>query len=403
MNDKPSAGARSPAVDAATAAQRQPTRSHVLADVVLARETTRAEVAERTGLSLASVTKTVSELLAEGLVEESGQRSSRGGRPITVLAPRAEGALVIGADIGERGVAVELFDLRMRMIDREFRGGGSPETPELIGRDLQGAIDALRERHRDAWGRVAGIGLALPGLVETEDTGRQVLYAQSQGWPAVPIEALVTSDLPVLADNGAKAQARAELWFGAAHGVGHAVVALLGRGIGLGLVVDGVVQRGSRSSAGEWGHSKIQPGGRLCRCGDRGCLEAYVGADAIFASWSAAGGVFEGSGWNALGQLLEASAAADPVARGVVDELVQYLGASLGGLVNLTGPERVVLGGWVGLRLMEFLGERIEDEIRARSLARPGSQFELRSASFGGDTVALGAAILPLERLIFGP
>jgi predicted NBD/HSP70 family sugar kinase len=113
--------------------------------------------------------------------------------------------------------------------------------------------------------------------------------------------------------------------------------------------------------------------------------------------------VFEGSGWNALGQLLEASAAADPVARGVVDELVQYLGASLGGLVNLTGPERVVLGGWVGLRLMEFLGERIEDEIRARSLARPGSQFELRSASFGGDTVALGAAILPLERLIFGP
>ena len=68
----------------------------------------------------------------------------------------------------------------------------------------------------------------------------------------------------------------------------------------------------------------------------------------------------------------------------------------------MLAPERLVIGGWVGLRLVESLGTRIEAEIRARSLARPGSQFDLRPASFGGDTVAIGAAVLPLERLIRG-
>lgn len=402
MTDRPARAARPSATDATVVGLRQRTRAQVLTDVVLAGQTTRAEIAERTGLSLASVTKIVTDLVADGLVEETGQRSSGGGRPITLIAPRADGAYLIGADVGERGVAVELFDLRMTMIDREFRGGGSTEGPGLIARDLTEAIEALAARNAGVWPRVVGIGLALPGLVETEADGRQVLYAQSLGWPPVDVADLLRSDLPVLADNGAKAQARAELWFGAARGVDHAVVALLGRGVGLGLVVDGVVQRGSRSSAGEWGHSKIQPGGRLCRCGDRGCLEAYVGADAIFASWSAAGGVFTGSGWNALGQLLEAAESGDHIASAVVDDLVSILGASLGGLVNLTGPERLVVGGWVGLRLVESLGPRIEAEIRARSLARPGSQFDLRAASFGGDTVAIGAAVLPLERLIRG-
>jgi predicted NBD/HSP70 family sugar kinase len=132
-------------------------------------------------------------------------------------------------------------------------------------------------------------------------------------------------------------------------------------------------------------------------------VEAYLGADAILEAWREAGGAPDGSGWRALGELLDADRAGDPVAVGVVDELVATLGSALGGLVNLTNPERIVIGGWVGLRLMETLQHRIELATRAESLERPGAQFDLRASTFGGDTVALGAALMPLEALIADP
>lgn len=382
---------------------RQRNRTMALRSVILSGQTTRAAIARESGLSVASVTNLVSELISEGLVMEAGSVASSGGRPVTLLAPNPAGAYFLGADVGERGVAVELFDLSMARIDREFRGGREGEPIEVIATDLDEAVDTLRERNPDLWDRVVGIGLGLPGIVETDESGRQVLYAQSLGWPAVPVADLISRDLPVFAENGAKTQAMAELWDGAVRGVDEALVVLLGRGVGLAVVSGGKLARGKMSSAGEWGHVKIVRDGQSCRCGGRGCVEAYLGADAILAAWRDAGGEFDGSGWRAIGQLLDAERDGDEVAGNVVRELVATLGSALGSLVNLTNPERVVVGGWVGLRLMESIADRIEAATRAEALVRPGAQFELLSCHFGGDTVALGAAMMPLEALLNEP
>lgn len=382
---------------------RQRNRAAALQVILRERETTRAEVARRCGLSAASAANLVAELIADGLVVETGTVSSRGGRPISLIAPHADGAYAIGADVGERGVAVELFNLSLAMVDREFRGGREQETPSGIVTDLREAITALRTRNPERWPRVLGIGLGLPGVVETGAAGEQTLYAQSLGWPALPIPSDLDPELPVFAENGAKTQARAELWFGAASGVDHALVALLGRGVGLGIVTEGELYRGAHSSATEWGHTKIRFGGERCRCGDRGCVEAYLGADAMLGAWRRAGGVFEGSGWQALGALLDAVDGGDPSASGVLTEALEALGAALGSMVNLTNPERVVVGGWVGLRLMERYADRIRDAIDRNSLHRAATQFELAVASFGGDTVALGSALMPIEALIRTP
>lgn len=379
---------------------RQRNRSQALRGVILTGETSRAAIARESGLSVASVTNLVSELISEGLVMEAGSVASSGGRPVTLLAPNPAGAYFLGADVGERGVAVELFDLSMTRIDREFRGGREGEPIEAIAADLDEALNALRARNPAAWDRMVGIGLGLPGIVESDAEGRHVLYAQSLGWSPIPVADLVSHEMPVFAENGAKTQAMAELWDGAARGVNEALVVLLGRGVGLAIVSNGELARGLNSSAGEWGHVKIVRNGRLCRCGGRGCVEAYLGADAILELWREAGGVFDGSGWGAVGQLLESR---DPVAVGVVDELVETLGSALGGLVNLTNPERVIVGGWVGLRLMDALASRVEQATRAEALVRPGGQFSLHACSFGGDTVALGAAIMPLEALLAAP
>lgn len=382
---------------------RQRNRTLVLRSVILAGRTSRADIARDSGLSVASVTNLVTELISEGLVMEAGSVDSGGGRPVTILAPNPAGAYFLGADVGERGVAVELFDLSMTRVDTEFRGGREGEPIDVIASDLDAALDSLRERNPSAWERVVGVGLGLPGIVETGADGRQMLYAQSLGWPPVAVDTLISHDLRVFAENGAKTQAMAELWDGAVRGVEEALVVLLGRGVGLAIVSDGRIAHGLMSSAGEWGHVKIVRGGRLCRCGGRGCVEAYLGADAILEAWRTAGGDFDGTGWGAVGRLLTAAQDGDAVASAVVDELVATLGSALGSLVNLTNPARVVVGGWVGLRLMESLAARIEDSARAESLDRPGAQFELVACRFGGDTVALGAAMMPFEALLEAP
>ena len=395
--------AGSPAVESITVTtMRQRNRAGALQMIIRERQTTRADLARQCGLSAASAANIVAELMADGLVEEIGTVSSHGGRPIAVIAPRADGAYAIGADVGERGVAVELFDLSLGMVDREFRGGRHDESFDDIEADLRGAITALHSRNASLWPKVLGVGLGLPGLVETDPDGEQTLYAQSNGWAPHPIARDLGGDLPVFAENGAKTQARAELWFGAARGVQHAVIPLLGRGVGLGVVTDGQLYRGAFSSATEWGHTKIRYGGELCRCGDRGCLEAYVGADALLDRWRSTGATFEGTGWQALGSLLD-SAVTDATATSIVDDAIEALGAGLGSIINLTNPQRVVVGGWVGIRLFERYAERIHDATRRNCLARLADQFELVSATFGGDTVALGSALMPIEALINAP
>jgi predicted NBD/HSP70 family sugar kinase len=404
MLDTRSGRAAGPAPESATVSSlRQRNRALVLTHVLQSGRTNRGDLARACGLSLASATNIVSDLVAEGLVHETGLIASRGGRPITLVEPRPEGAYLVGADVGERGVAVELFDLAMGRVDREFRGGREEESPESIAHDLDDALTALRDRNPGAWESLVGIGLGLPGVVESAPDGSQTLYAQNLGWQPVAVADLIHIDGAVFAENGAKTQAMAELWFGAARGVDHALVALLGRGVGLGIIADGRLQRGATSSAAEWGHMKIERGGALCRCGDRGCVEAYVGASAILDAWRATGAEFEGSGWRAIGDLLEASEAGDARATGVVDDVIRSLGIALGSLVNLTNPQRIVIGGWVGLRLMEHLGPQITAQTRANALRRAGEQIDIVASTFGGDTVALGAAIMPLESLVRDP
>jgi len=384
-------------------------RANVLRQVVLSQETTRARLAADCQLSTATVTNVVGDLLREGLLEERGSIPSDGGRPIALIGARPSGAYFLGADVGEHKVAIELFDLSFTRLDREFREGQSRDaTPAEIGEALQAGVAAIRARNPECESRLIGLGLGLPGIVEdapgSHDGHGAVLYAQSLGWAPVKLDEFLDVDgLELFADNGAKALATAEMYFGAARGVDHALVVLLGRGIGLGVIAEGRLVRGLTSSAGEWGHSKVGRGGPVCRCGARGCLEAYVGSDAILSRWSAAGGNPPGSGWRAMTALVEAADAGDPAAVTVMDETLEILGIALSNLVNLTNPARIVIGGWVGLCLMQSRRDELEAQIRASSLERPGHQFALELCRFEGDSISLGAALLPLQRLIDHP
>lgn len=389
---------------------RKRNRSRVLRAIVRDGETTRGQLASSIGLSLATVTNVVGDLANEGLVHETGMLPSEGGRPTVTLSARAEGAYFIGADVGEHGVTVELFDLALEPVASVFHDLAShSNTPGDISAALTAAIDEVVGKA--GVDSIYGVGLGVPGIVEATgdplhpDSSREItIYAQSLNWPATRLDAIYgRTDLPIFADNGAKTLATAESWFGAARDINDGLVALLGRGVGLGIVSGGRVLQGAASSAGEWGHTKISIGGPICNCGSRGCLESYVGGAGIARRWREAGATPSANEEKALGELLECARAGDIVATRVLDETIEILGLGLSNLVNLFNPERVVLGGWAGLALADESLSQISAATRQRSLDRPGGQFDLVPAKLGRDAVALGAALLAVESLIKFP
>jgi predicted NBD/HSP70 family sugar kinase len=180
------------------------------------------------------------------------------------------------------------------------------------------------------------------------------------------------------------------------------VVALVGSGVGASVVADGASYRGSHSSAGEWGHTTIVYDGRECRCGARGCLEAYVGAEAILDRFRQAnrGRPAPGPDEETALAALIAQAPSSRAAAKVLDETAGYLGAGLGTLVNLFNPERIVLGGWAGLALGGSLLPRIREATARHALRQPFAQATIELCELGPDAVAMGAATLPVAELL---
>jgi predicted NBD/HSP70 family sugar kinase len=203
--------------------------------------------------------------------------------------------------------------------------------------------------------------------------------------------------------------AQAEMWFGAGRDADSAVFLLLGSGAGGSVIADGAPFRGSTTSAGEWGHLNVQYQGRLCRCGARGCLEAYVGAEAIIARHAEAAQAAGVAGVDAAGEeealrlILAAAEQPGPAgdaARAVLDETAVRIGVGVANVVNFLNPQRVIIGGWAGLALAAVLLPRIREVVREHALRLPYSLTSVDLGALGADAVARGAATLPVARLL---
>jgi predicted NBD/HSP70 family sugar kinase len=379
---------------------RRDNRSVLLTSLYFDQPRSRQDLSEATGLSPASVSNVTRDLIHEGIVVEAGWVDSDGGRPRALLRINPDYGYVIGVDVGETRVRVELFDLMVT----ERAKADYPLAPRehgvdvIVGAIVTGLATVVANAGIDA-SRVLGVGVGVPGIVEH---GPEVLvHGQTFGWEAAPLERLLRSGtgLPLDIDNGAKTMGQAEMWFGAGRGAQHAVVCLIGSGAGASIITNGRAHRGSTSSAGEWGHTTVSVGGRGCRCGSRGCLEAYVGAEAVLDRY---GLPLPGDDQESALAALINSYGTSPSAAKVLDDTALYLGVGIANLINLFNPERIILGGWAGL----LLGDRLLLAIRAvagqHSLRHPFVETLIELGQLGPDAVALGAATLPVERFLSG-
>ncbi|MFF3439088.1 ROK family protein [Streptosporangium sp. NPDC002721] len=370
---------------------RKGNRSVVLWTLYFAGELSRHDLAQLTGLSAATVSNVIGDLITDGIVVETGSVDSDGGRPRIMLRVDPSYGYVVGVGVGETRVRVELYDLAMgERARKEFALDPSHHEPAVVARHILDGLQAVLSDAGATESEVLGMGLGVPGVAEQGSD--LLIHARAFGWDGVPLGALIRegTSLPVFADNGVKTTGQAELWFGAGKGAQHLVMTFIGTGAGASIINGGVTYRGTASGAGEWGHTKIVLDGRPCRCGGQGCLEAYIGAEAILA----------GAGRDLGGDDEErvfAELLADPLARPALDEAVRCLGAGLANLINLFNPERVILGGWAG----SLLGRRFLPEIRAAAaryaLPLPFSQASIELGRLGAEAVALGAATLVVE------
>ena len=389
---------------------RAGTRSLLLRGILRGDATSRHELVAATGLSPAAVSKVTAELISDGLIVEVGTVPSDGGRPRILLHIAADADVAVGVDLGETSVQARLCDLSGRTRDSADESlPANTRDPATVAAAIARCVVAV---HRQAppGARFLGVGIGVPGIIE--HTPEAVVHARASGWEGVPLEHLLRTqaDLrPILrgaslvVENGATAMARAEQVHGAARGALDSVAVLVGTGVGTGIVVEGSPYAGVSSSAGEWGHTTIAAGGRRCRCGARGCLEAYVGGQA-FRERLQERGADDGS--SAGRPLVEAVTAAlvrsreSPAVREVVAETVGYLGIGLANLINVLNPERIVLGGWFGLLLGGERLPEIWEATRRQALPEPFAQASIQLAELGPDAVAVGAATLLIDRFI---
>jgi predicted NBD/HSP70 family sugar kinase len=360
----------------------------------------RADIAASTGLNKATVSSLVADLLDRRLLRETGMAEHRIGRPAAMLTLETRPYAAVGIEVGADHLAAVALDpagVRLLSWRRSF-----PGLDATAGR-AEAAVAALAGRVTTKLTgqgrRILGLTVAVPGTVTA--TGG-VRFAPHLGWadldlrPAL-IKALRQPAYQVVVDNDANLAALAEHRAGPHAGVPDLVTLVGGVGVGAGIIAGSRLVPGDRGLAGQIGHLQLDPAGPLCRCGRRGCLEAYAGLPALIraALPDAEAPITDHA--HELERLTVLAGAGDPVAGQALAEAGRRLGHAVSVLSDLLDPRVVVLGGTFAT-LAPWLLPAVEAEVKSRAVV-PGETGRVVASTQGTGAIATGGAALVLDRL----
>lgn len=358
----------------------------VLKEAAAGHPVTQADIARATKLAPATVSNIVRELHAAGFVETTAGAGRRG---TSVRIARGAG-LVLGIDFGHQHVRVAVSDL-VGTILAETSRQLSPSHAYDEGLELAVALrDELLEALSVTPASILAIGMGLPAPIDPD--GIVVSSSILPGWVGVKAGVVAAERLggAVIIDNDANLGALAEHRRGAGQGHPCMVYLKVSSGVGAGIIIDGRLFRGGAGTAGEIGHLTIDDSGPVCRCGNRGCLEAYTSVTTVKELLA---GQYPGA---TFAEIVASARVADTASRRVIDDAGQQLGWGMAMVANLLNPTCLVVGGD-----MAQAGDMLLDSIRAgmrrHALGSLGAMIVLRTALLGDRASVVGALLLALD------
>jgi glucokinase len=320
------------------------------------------------------------------------------------------GPLVVGVDLGGTKILAGVVSADNQILGRGKRGTPAKEGGPAILQAMTACVDEALETAGVPRDEVAAAGIGSPGPLDVK--AGVILFSANLNVKNYPIGPELGAYLnrPVLVQNDVRVGGYGEFRLGAGRGFRDIIAAFVGTGIGGCIILGGEIVTGSTGNAGELGHMIVKAGGPRCGCGAQGCMESLASKTAIqrrvikairrgIPSVLGERMVRKG-GRLKSGDLAEAVAAKDMVALKAVERAAHYLGIGLGGLVNVLGPEVVVIGGGVVNALGDPWVDLVRTAARSQILTDPDGQIKIVRASLGDDAGILGAALLAREHLV---
>jgi predicted NBD/HSP70 family sugar kinase len=386
--------------------------SLMLSSLRVATAQTRAALAVQSGLSRATISSLIDELIELGLVREIGLQRSEGGRPGTALELNPAGGAAIGIEIGVDFVSVVLTDFVAQIRWRKQVTFKIRDVDEAIQIAERLADEA--QVYRSQLGlRLLGVGVGLPGLVKVPDG--MLTFAPNLGWQNIPFQAMWAErfGVPTHVINEGSAAAFGEHYYGVAAGYDDFIYLSASTvGIGAGIMIGGRLYQGIDGYAGEIGHMVLDPSGPLCACGRHGCWEKVAGAPAVIkyvvdqashGRTSMALDAVDGNAERLTTDLIAYAAHQhDSVAYEALERVSHLFGIGVINLMNTFNPELIVIGGALSRALKPFLPV-IETVVNQQAFRALADKVSIRISSLGDDACVMGAIAAVFDEVVTDP
>ncbi len=367
----------------------------------------RIDIAKATDLSPATVTSITAKLIRRGLIEEvpapSGKSNLKRGRPRVDLKIRGAAHLVAGMKLSNTLATVMIADFEGNHIadfavSSDVSVRSAAQTTTFLNSTFRAALKNAGLKLSD----LSGVGIGLPGIIDAR-SGH--LY-----WSPTIIETDVAMKdllqdaigLPVFLDNDANMVAIAELRIGLGKKFRNFIVVSVEQGVGMGIVIEGKLYRGKNGCGAELGHTKVQLDGALCRCGQRGCLEAYIGDYALLREASSTMEVtHDTSSEMQMGWLLDQAKSGNKIASSIVRRAGRMFAMGLANVVNIFSPELIILSG-ERMQLNYLFDDSVIEDMKKSIVQTGGPLPEVVVHKWGDKMWAQGAAAFAIDGITTG-
>ncbi len=372
-------------------------RSNILNCIKTRGPISRSEIARIAGLSAATVSGITAELIDSDLIFEKEAGDSLGGRRPIPLALNPRGGYVIGFKLAEDHITGALTDLNAKVIaNRTFRL--SEHSTQSVILALEEGVKALLKDGLIHKGQLLGVGVGLAGIIDAHNG--VLRHSPYFGWSNVPLRELLQTHLGVSAavDNDVNTLTLTEQWFGVGQGVDNFLTITIGRGVGLGMVINGQLYRGAQGGAGEFGHTVIDPDGPVCDCGKRGCLEALVADPGLIRAAKERLGVQKLT----MDELLDRALSGDKKAKGIFSAAGKMFARGIANLINVLSPQLIIISG-EGVRAGDLLFDSMHLALAEYVMPGLAEDTEIRIEPWDDNAWARGPAGLVLGELFKSP